>query len=76
MSRTEVDVSKIVATARKLLDKGNANMAMAYFWRAAEVCAERNEWDLAAQYYERSGYCYEMDGRWDRAAEDYEELSL
>jgi tetratricopeptide (TPR) repeat protein len=66
------DYAKAAAMGNRLLDESNPEMAMAYFWRAAELCAKSQLWELAAQNYEKSAYCYELTGMAEKAIADYE----
>ncbi|MFX0116438.1 MAG: hypothetical protein ACFFB3_17940 [Candidatus Hodarchaeota archaeon] len=69
--RAEKDPFKTIQTANRLLDEGNTNMAMVYFWSAGQLYEKAKEFKLAAQAYEKAGYCYELEDKWDKAAEDY-----
>lgn len=64
------DVTKVEQMAQELLDRGDPSTAMAYFWRAAKLHGEQEEWTLAAANYEKAAYCYEIDGALDKAAKD------
>lgn len=67
-----VDPSKTFLMGQELLDKGQPDQAMPYFYSAAMEFIKIGLWDKSAQSYEKAAYCYEADGRYREAVLDYE----
>lgn len=70
-SNSDKDVAQVEKTAQDLLNRGDPSTAVTYFWLAARLHSEQEEWRLAGANYEKAAYCREIDGTLDKAAEDY-----
>lgn len=75
-SSITIDPMLTMVKAQDLLDQGNLDMAMPYFFEASERFAKIKNWEKAGECRSKAAYCYEIDGRIQEACTDYEMAAL